>query len=160
MIISMITAMTPDYVIGINNQLPWHLPADLAHFKAITSGKPIIMGRKTYDSIGRPLPKRQNIVISRHAIIEHPDVLVVRSPQEALAATEQAPEIMIIGGAQLYESWLSRAHRLYITWVQAKIKGDTFFPTFGNEWAKVSSQKHEADEKNRYHYQFDLYERV
>lgn len=125
--LSLVVAMTPDRVIGREGGLPWHLSADLQHFKAVTMGHPIVMGRKTYESIGRPLPGRHNIAVTRSRDFAADGVTVVHSLDEALQAAGDAPEIMIIGGAQLYAATLPLADRLFVTQVQANVPGDTFF---------------------------------
>ena len=130
MIISMIVAMAHDRVIGLDNKMPWHLPADLQHFKKTTLGKPVIMGRKTYDSIGRALPGRLNIVVSRDSSLNIAGVTCVTSVEQALAAAEGVEEVMIIGGATIYEHFLSVANRLYLTFIDLETKGDTRFPDY------------------------------
>lgn len=159
MIVSLIVAMNHDRVIGMDNQLPWHLPADLAYFKQVTLGKPIIMGRKTYASIGRPLPKRTNIVISRTQTDFPPDVLHASNLQDALAQAGNASEVMIIGGAEIYQLFLPQATRLYITQVDCPCPGDTYFPELDAAWQKISSQAFQPDLKNAYPYCFEYYER-
>lgn len=159
--ISMIVALSTHHVIGKNNQLPWHLPADLAHFKSITMDKPIVMGRKTYVSIGRPLPGRRNIVISRHLDFKAEGCEVVHSLEEAFALVQDVEEVMIIGGAQLFEEALPKANRLYLTWVQGEIEGDRYFPAFdGSEWKEVAREERAADEKNAYDLSFVTLERL
>lgn len=128
--ISMIAALTPGYVIGRGNVLPWRIPDDLHHFKRTTRGKPVIMGRRNYLSIGRALPHRQNIVMTRQSDFQAPGCLVVGDAQAALETTAEAPEIMIIGGAEIYREFLPRADRLYLTWVATELVGDTWFPKF------------------------------
>lgn len=158
--ISLIVAMTPDRVIGLNNQLPWHLPADLKHFKQVTWGKPLIMGRKTYQSIGRPLPGRQNIVVSTSK--EHFDagVDVAVDLEQALQKSNTADEVMIIGGATLYNAFLPKADRLYITWVECSVNGDTYFPAFNlDTWQCLERRAYKADTKNPFDYCFELYQR-
>lgn len=129
MTLSIIVAMTDERVIGKNNQLPWHLSADLKRFKKITMGHPIIMGRKTYESIGKPLPGRQNIVVSKNPEYRAEGVTVAAGLCEALAACEQdSNEQFVIGGAALFEAALPQAHRLYLTLIHHPFKGDVFFP--------------------------------
>lgn len=153
--ISLIAAMAHHRVIGKDNQLPWHLPADLKHFKAITTGKPIIMGRKTFEAIGRPLPHRTNIVLTTHSQWSAPGVTVVNSWDEALLACGDAVEAMVIGGAQLYEQALPKASRLYITFIDAEIDGDAFFPQWElREWVEVERTVHPADQNNQYTMEF------
>lgn len=161
-LISMIVAMTPERYIGKDNQLLWHMPADLKFFKQTTLGKPVIMGRKTFDSIGRPLPGRTNIVLSRSNELPHPDVKLVNSIEQAieLAKQETADEIMIIGGGKIYELCLPLADKLYITQVQANIEGDTQFPEINeSEWEITHSLDGVVDEKNQYPHQFITYQR-
>ncbi len=133
--ITLIAALTPDRVIGRDNDLPWRIRADLRHFRRLTLGKPVIMGRRNYQSIGRPLPERTNIVISGNPAFRAEGCQVVRSPEEALELAGDAEEIMIIGGAEIYRHFLPLADRMYLTWVQAPIPGDTRFPRFDlEEW--------------------------
>ncbi|KOO13555.1 diacylglycerol kinase [Vibrio xuii] len=159
MIISMIAAMAQDRVIGIDNQMPWHLPADFAWFKRCTMGKPVVMGRKTYDSIGRPLPGRQNIVISRDASLVIEGVTTVTSIEEALAAAGSVEEVMVIGGGTIYEACLPKANKLYVTHIEAEIQGDTQFPAWGDEFKETYSEAYSADEKNAYDMRFVVLER-
>lgn len=128
MILSLIVAMTRQHVIGVNNSLPWNLPGDLKRFKQITLGSPIIMGRKTYDSIGRPLPGRRNIVISRQADLKIAGVEVVSSLKAAIELVVDLPEVFVIGGGQIFAEALPLAQRLYITWIESDIAGDAYFP--------------------------------
>ena len=159
MIISMIAAMAQDRVIGIDNQMPWHLPADFAWFKRCTMGKPVVMGRKTYDSIGRPLPGRQNIVISRDASLVIEGVTTVTSIDEALKAAGSVEEVMIIGGGTIYEACLPRANKLYVTHIEAEIQGDTQFPAWGDDFKETYSEAYSADEKNAYDMRFVVLEK-
>ena len=159
MIISLIAAMAEERVIGQDNQMPWHLPADLAWFKKNTVNKPIIMGRKTYESIGRPLPGRHNIVLSRQAGNDE-RVTWVKSVQEALIAAGEVEEVMIIGGGNIYLQFLPFATRLYITQIEAKLAGDTHFPDYTQQsWQVVYSETHLPDEKNPYVYRFEILEK-
>lgn len=159
-ILSMIVAHAADRVIGKDNDMPWHLPADLAYFKKTTLGKPIIMGRKTYESIGRPLPGRKNIVISRDSEYRVEGVEVVSSVDAALALVENVEEVMVIGGGAIYQHCLPAAQRLYITHIDANIEGDTFFPEYDlNVWEKMSNESRAADEKNQYQLDFAVYQR-
>ena len=159
--LSLIAAMTRDHVIGLDGDMPWHLPADLAHFKRLTSGKPVIMGRKTFDSIGRPLPKRRNIVITRNQQWSHEGVEVAHSLAAAIELTKSEPETMIIGGATLYDAALEAAHRLYITWIDATVTGDTHFPRWSETDFQVQSEEFRAkDEKNSYDLTFCTYHRI
>ncbi|MFA0125104.1 type 3 dihydrofolate reductase, partial [Vibrio sp. 10N.261.48.A2] len=131
MIISMIAAMANNRVIGKDNQMPWHLPADFAWFKRSTMGKPVVMGRKTYDSIGRPLPGRVNVVISRDESLEIEGVTTVTSIDQALELVSDVDEVMIIGGGSIYESCLPKANKLYLTYIDFDVDGDTQFPDWG-----------------------------
>lgn len=156
----MIVAHADDRVIGKDNDMPWHLPADLAYFKKTTLGKPVIMGRKTYESIGRPLPGRLNIVISRDASYQAEGVTTVLSVDKALEVAGDVEEIMVIGGGAIYAHCLDKADRLYITHIKAKVDGDTTFPAYDLQfWNKVSSELRPADDKNLYDLDFCVYER-
>ncbi|MDX1455193.1 MAG: type 3 dihydrofolate reductase [Gammaproteobacteria bacterium] len=148
MILSMIVAMGENHAIGKDGGMPWHLPADLQYFKRVTMGKPIIMGRKTFESIGRPLPGRPNLVITRSEDFAPEGVDVHSSPEAALAAVADVDEAMIIGGGRIYAELLPQADRLYVTFIHADFEADTFFPELGNEWQEVSREDHAADEKN------------
>ena len=155
MIISLVVAMDRNRLIGRNQQLPWHLPADLRHFKEITMGKPILMGRKTWESIGRPLPGRTNVVVTGSTDFQAPGCIVSHSIEEALAAVENHKEIMVIGGAHLYQQLLSRAERIYLTLVDHAFAGDTWFPELDErDWKETSRQDHDPDQKNPYRYSF------
>lgn len=160
MIISLIAAMAEDRVIGKDNQMPWHLPADLAWFKQNTLNKPIIMGRKTYESIGRPLPGRHNIVLSRQAGNDE-RVTWVTSAQDAIVAAGDVEEVMIIGGGNIYQQFLPFATRLYITHIEAKLDGDTTFPDYTQQnWKVTHSESHQPDEKNEYSYRFEILDKA
>lgn len=160
MIISIIAAMDRNRLIGNNNQLPWHLPADFAHFKSHTMGKPIIMGRKTYESIGKPLPGRKNIVLSRSPDTQFDGVECVSSFEEAVALVPDAEEVMIIGGSTIYEMLLPQVDRLYFTYVDAEFEGDAWFPEFDqNQWLEKESVTRKADEKNIYNCRFVMLEK-
>jgi len=154
--ITLIAAMGKDRVIGIDNRLPWHLPADLQHFKALTLGKPVVMGRLTWLSIGRPLPGRHNIVLSRDPALTIDGATVVTSPQAALAAAGDVAEVMIMGGAQIYRQFLPLATRLELTLVdQAVAGGDAFFPDYEDgSWRELTSTGHSRDERNSCDYRF------
>jgi dihydrofolate reductase len=159
-VLSMIVAMANNNIIGRNNDMPWHLPADLAYFKKITLGKPIIMGRKTFESIGRPLPGRRNIVISRDDHYQAAGIDVVNSVEQALALVDGNDEIMVIGGGAIYRHCLAKAERLYVTHIDANIEGDTQFPDFyDGTWLKVNSERRLSDDKNIYSLDFCVYER-
>lgn len=161
--IAMIAAMAKNRIIGADNDMPWHLPADLKHFKAITLGKAVIMGRKTYESIGRALPGRPNIVITSNADYSLSDATVVDSPESAFeVAKELSPEqsendeVMIIGGGTIYQSFLDKAATLYLTHIDLDVDGDTQFPDYeaAASWKEVSREAHSADEKNAHSYTF------
>lgn len=161
--LSIIVAMAHNRVIGLDNQMPWHLPADLAWFKKNTLNKPVIMGRKTFESIGRPLPNRHNIIISRHEDREvKPNISWVKSIDEALqlANTQQSSETFIIGGGNIYNQVLPIVNRLYLTHIDADLQGDTYFPDYSPEqWQVIYQEDHLADDKNSYPYQFQILER-
>lgn len=160
MIISIIVAIAGDNGIGKDNQLLWHLPADLKHFKNTTTGHTIIMGRKTYDSIGKPLPNRRNIVITRNEQLEISGATVVTSLQAATALCEAEEEVFVIGGAELYQHALPAAKRLYLTQVAGTYESDTFFPEINEEdWTEISREAHLPDEKNTVAYTFITFER-
>lgn len=160
--IGLVAAMSRNHVIGRNNALPWSLPADLQRFKKITMGKPMIMGRKTYDSIGRPLPGRKNIVISRNPAFHADGVTVVGSLNAALEAADQAPEVMVIGGMNIYHQFLPRADRLYFTLIHSSIDdGDAFFPAYNRrDWRLVIEENHPADALNPFAYSFMTWQRI
>ena len=161
MIISLIVAMTDERVIGIENRLPWHLPGDMKWFRRHTLGKPVVMGRKTFESIGRPLPERTNIVISADANFRADGCTVVPSPERALVAAGGAPEVMVMGGASIYAQFLERADRLYLTLVHAPIEGDAFFPEFdASAWREVEREERGPDQTNPYPYSFTVQERI
>lgn len=159
--IALVAAMANNNVIGLNNQMPWHMPADLAHFKKVTLGKPVIMGRKTYDSIGRLLPGRRNIIISRQAAPEGLGADWVDSVDAALALVAEHDEVMIIGGAQLYQQMLDRADRLYLTHIGLDTAGDAYFPNYQQQqhWKLVWEEEHLANEQNPFPYRFVLLEK-
>lgn len=158
--ISMIAAMAKGRVIGKDNAMPWHLPADFAWFKQNTLGKPVIMGRKTYESIGRPLPGRRNIVISRDAHWSAEGVESTTSIDAALEMVAGVEEAVIIGGGSIYEMCLPLADILYLTFIDADIDGDTRFPDWGNEWSVASTEHYTSDEKNSYDMEFVVLERT
>ena len=158
--ISIIVAASENNVIGREGELPWRLSDDLKHFKAITMGKPIVMGRKTWESIGRPLPGRQNIVITRQAGFVAAGCDVVSSTAEAVTTAGDVAEIMVIGGSDIYALFLPQAQRVYLTRVHAEVEGDAFFPALGEEWHLVSDEAHTADAGNEYDVSFRIYERA
>ncbi|MCF2947675.1 type 3 dihydrofolate reductase [Paraglaciecola aquimarina] len=167
--ISMIAAMANNRVIGANNGMPWHLPADLKHFKRTTLGKPIIMGRKTYESIGRALPGRLNIVVTSDRNYVLDDATVVNSCEQAISVAtthfsdgeNTNAEVMIIGGGTIYLHFLPFCHRLYLTQIDLTVAGDTYFPDYQAEsdWQEIESESHQSDEKNAYDYRFVTFEK-
>lgn len=159
--ISLIVAVSPDGVIGKNGKMPWHLPADLQYFKSITMGKPIVMGRKTWESLGRPLPGRKNIVLTRDENFSAEGCTVIHGLDELAQAVGGADEVMIIGGAELYRQMLPRAEHIYMTRVACDVEGDTWFPEFNKaEWKTGFIEAHDADEKNPCAYTFIRYDRI
>ena len=159
--LSIIVAISENNAIGKNNQLLWHLPADLKHFKEITSGHPIIMGRKTYDSIGRPLPNRRNIVVTRNANLAIDKVEVVTTVEDAISLCNKENEVFIIGGAEIYKHALPHTSKIYLTTVHQKYEADVFFPSLNhNEWREVDKEYYPADEKNSVAYTFSTLERI
>jgi len=164
--LSMIVAVAQNRVIGRNNALPWYLPNDLKYFKQTTLGKPVIMGRKTYESIGKPLPGRTNIVITRQADYQPEGVKVVSSVEDARALAESVclidgqEEAMIMGGAEIYALCLPVCDRLYLTEVHAEVEGDAWFPEYDkSEWHEVAREDFAAEGPNPYDYSFVVYER-
>lgn len=154
-----VVAMAEGRVIGRDGGLPWHLPADLAHFKRLTLGHTVLMGRKVYDSIGKPLPERRNLVISRNPSFQAPGCTVVHSPEEALEAAGAVPELMVIGGEQVYRLFLELVTRVELTLVHANVPGDTFFPELPSSWREVARRERPADEKNPHDLTFLTLER-
>lgn len=160
----MIAAMANNRVIGANNTMPWHLPGDLKHFKKTTVGKPIIMGRKTYESIGFALPGRLNIVLSSNADYSLTDASTVTSCEQALQLAQayfnsqdiSIPEVMIIGGGTIYRYFLPYCQTLYLTQIMLDVQGDTYFPDYRAQytWHQTSQQSHKADDNNAYDYEF------
>ncbi|WP_072242727.1 dihydrofolate reductase [Anoxybacillus suryakundensis] len=161
-LISIIVAMDRNGVIGYNNTLPWHLPADLAYFKHVTMGHPIVMGRKTFASIGRPLPGRINIILTRDkTFLVNSNVQVIHSMDNIRQIEQQYGHVFIIGGAQVFEQAMSLADRLYVTHIDATFTGDTFFPPIDEkQWTLRTAQPGVQDEKNRYPHTFCIYERA
>ncbi len=164
--LALIWAMARNRVIGRNNTLPWRLPADLRHFRGITTGHPVVMGRKTFESLGKPLSGRTNIVLTRDAAFSPDGCLVARALDEAMAlATRHVmpadPLIFIIGGENLYRQTLARADRLYITLVDTVVEGDAYFPDFpAADWQETERETHAADDKNPYPYTFLTLQRI
>ena len=160
MTISIIVAVDRNRLIGRDNRLPWHLSADLKRFKRITMGKPIIMGRRTHESIGKPLPGRTNIVVSANPAYQAPGCVVAQSLSAAIDAAGDADEIMIVGGARLYEQAMPLADRIYLTEVEASFTGDTWFPPIDwGVWQEKQRDAHGADENNPHPFAFVLLER-
>ena len=163
--ISLVVAASTNNVIGRDGELPWHISEDLRHFKAVTMGHPIVMGRRTFESIGRALPGRLNIVVTRNSRFTAEGCTVVDSPAAALRAAEAAEqgadEVMIIGGSEIYRLFLPMAHRIHMTRVEADIEGDATFPPLEpNEWRIVDEQRFEADESREYTVSFQTLDRA
>lgn len=160
--ITLIVAMGKNREIGKENQLLWHLPKDLKHFKELTSEHPIIMGRKTYESIGKPLPNRTNIVISRKNDWFEEGILIVGSIKEAVKFAKKIDEeVFVIGGGNIYEQTIDLADKLEVTLVDAVLDADTFFPKINEKiWQKTNEERHQKDEKNEFDFCFQTYERV
>ena len=153
--VSLVAAVARNGVIGRDGELPWRLPGDLRYFKALTLGKPVVMGRKTWESIGRPLPGRRNVVITRQPGYAADGAEVVSSPEAALSLLEGEAEVMIIGGEAIYRAFLDRATRIYLTEVDADVEGDARFPDLGrSEWAETSREAGVPDERDEHAYRF------
>lgn len=161
MTVSLICAVSENGVIGRDNTLPWHLPADLKHFRKLTMGHPIIMGRKTHQSIGRALPGRTNIVITRQEDFRSNDCLIVHSLSEALTTCQKEEEVFVIGGASVYREAFEQAHRLFLTKIHENFEGDTFLPTVDERiWRLTHREDFEADDKNPFAYSFLTLEKI
>ncbi|MFQ5703328.1 MAG: dihydrofolate reductase [Gemmatimonadales bacterium] len=161
MIVSLVAAMSENGVIGMKGDLPWHLPTDLARFKELTTGHTIIMGRKTFDSVGRPLPNRRTIVVTRDENFVREGVVTSNSIEQALTLVDGEDEVFVVGGGEIYRLALPLVDRIYLTVVHAELEGDTFFPHIDTtEWTLVRDERHEADAKHGYAYSFQLYERL
>ena len=161
MVVSLIAAMGENRVIGIHNKLPWHLPADLRRFRHITMGKPILMGRKTFESIGKALPGRTNIVVTRAAGYRAEGCIVASGIDDALTLCRESQEVMVIGGASLYEQMLMRADRMYLTLIHEAFPGDTVFPPFdASEWRETDRLNCDPDHENPFSYSFVVLRRV
>ena len=159
--ISIIAAMARNRVIGKENKLPWRLPADLQHFKRLTMGKPMIMGRKTWESLPGLLPGRPHIVVSRNRDHQAPGASLVHSLEEAIRQAGDAPEIMIVGGANLYVQALSLAQRIYLTEIDLDVEGDAWFPEFdAAQWQETAREEHKADRMNPVDYRFITLEKI
>lgn len=158
--LSLIVAIGENNEIGKGGKMPWHLPADLKHFKALTLGKPVIMGRKTFEAIGKPLPERRNIVVTRNPDWHTQECETAASLTDALVLAAGAREIMLIGGGELYREALPRAQRIYLTRVHSRFEADTFFPALDSaEWRETAREDHAADEHNPFAYSFTILER-
>ena len=164
--ISFVVAMGDNRAIGKDGGMPWHMPADLAYFKRVTMGKPMIMGRKTFESIGRPLPGRDSIVVTRDrnwkaggAIAVH-DIETALETARSAATARGVDEIAVIGGASLYEALMDRADILYVTELHSRFDADTYFPEAGSGWKEMSREKHAADERNPVAFDFVVLERA
>ena len=155
--VKIIVAMSKNRIIGNNNELIWKLSSDLKRFKELTTGHSVVMGRKTYESIGRPLPNRRNIIITRNLEYKVDGCEIVSSLEEALLLTNN--DCFIIGGGEIYNQSIELADRIYLTLVHKEFEGDTTFPELGKEWAKMSRKDFESDEKNEYNYSFIEYDR-
>jgi dihydrofolate reductase len=159
-VVTLIVAVADSGVIGRGNTLPWHLPADLQRFKRITMGKPILMGRKTFESIGKPLPGRENIVVTRDPNYRRDGIRVVHDADGALCAAGDAPEVMVIGGAELFRAFLPRAGRIHLTRVHGNIAGDVRWPALNERvWQVVEREVHPADERHAYAMTFEVWEK-
>ena len=153
--------MARNGVIGAGGKLPWRLPADLKHFRQITMGKPIVMGRKTHESIGRPLPGRENIVVTRDQNFRAPGCTILDSLEAVFEHCGGAEEVMVMGGAELYRQLLHRTDRIHLTEVHAEIGGDTYFPPWSREeWRELAREDHPADGQNRHPFSFIVLERI
>lgn len=159
--ISLIAAMDEEHLIGASNALPWHLPADMQWFRKQTMGKPILMGRKTFASIGKPLPGRLNIVLSRNRQLKLEGCSLIHDLDLLQSVAGHAPEVMVIGGSEIYEQTLPRACRMYLTGIAASFEGDAWFPDFNAaEWTEGFREEHAADALNRWPYCFRILERI
>ena len=162
MIVSAIAAMTKNRVIGKNNQIPWYLPADLKYFKKTTINHHVIMGRKCFESVGKPLPKRTNIILTRNPYYVGNGIITTNSKQEALeiAHANGEEEVFILGGGEIYDMYMTDVDKIYLTILDTELDGDVFFPEFDlTEWNLESEEKHQADDRNPYDYTFLVYTR-
>jgi dihydrofolate reductase len=158
--ISIIASIGKDNELGLHNKLLWHLPDDLKSFKEVTTGHTIVMGKKTFESIGRPLPNRKNIVLTRDQNYEAEGCIIAHSPEEILKFVNNDDEIFIIGGGEIYKIFLPLANKLYLTEVDASLPADTYFPKFSKvDWKLVSSDKHGIDEKHAFPFSINIYEK-
>jgi dihydrofolate reductase len=153
--------MSDNRVIGRDNALPWHLPADMKLFKTLTMGHAVIMGRKTFDTVGKPLPGRRNVVLTRDRAWRRTGVEACYDLDEALSLVASDSEVFVAGGAEIFHQALKRADRIYLTVVHANVTGDAFFPSFSlSQWRLVEDQTHESDERHAYGFSFRRYERA
>lgn len=161
MILSLVVAVSKNNVIGVDNGLLWQMPADLKHFKAVTTGHSIIMGRRTYESIGRPLPGRRNIIVTRQEDFKADGCELAHSLQDAVDLCSKEQEAFIVGGGEVYKQAIHAADKIYLTRIYNTFKGDTVFPKINfSEWRLTKYLKHHSDEKNPYDYSFSEYERL
>ncbi|NQX59283.1 dihydrofolate reductase [Paenibacillus qinlingensis] len=159
MSISFIFAMDRNRAIGVNNKLPWHLPGDLKFFKNVTMGHPILMGRKTYESIGKPLPGRRNVILTQNTAYQAEGCEVIHAVDEAIDAFRDQ-ELFVIGGAEIFKLFASQVNRMYITYIEDEFEADTYMSDLNlSTWTLVSSEQGERNEKNPYEYYFRIYER-
>jgi len=158
--ISFVVAFDRKNVIGKDGGLPWRLPDDMKHVREVTSGKPLIMGRRTYTSIGRPLKGRTNIVLTRDPAFQQEGALTARSPEEALALAGDVPEVIVFGGAEVFRQFLPMADRIYLTQVDADVGGDTYFDFGWTDWLVVENTRHPADERHAYAFNFLTLDRI
>jgi dihydrofolate reductase len=158
--IAFVVAFDRRKVIGKDGRLPWRLPDDMRHVRKLTTGKPLIMGRRTYESIGRPLPDRTNIVLTRDPAFHPEGVVVARTPEEALTVAGDAPEVIVFGGAEVFRQFLPMTDRIYLTEVDADVGGDTFFDFDAADWRVLDSEEHPADERHAYPFKFMTLERI
>ncbi len=158
--ISIIAAMSANRAIGLENRLPWHLPEDLKRFKALTMNHHIVMGRKTYDSIGKPLPGRNTVIVTRNVDYAVPGCIAVNSIDAALTVSYGDEEVFFVGGADLYRQALDIANRIYLTEIQRVFDGDAFFPEFDpNQWSETSRERHRTEGDNGFEYHYVIYDR-
>ena len=158
--IAFVVAVDRNKVIGKDGGLPWRLPDDLKHVRELTLGKPLIMGRRTYESIGRPLPKRTNIVLTRDPAFHAAGVRVAHSKEDALTLAGDAPEIIVFGGGEIYRQFLPEVDRIYLTQVDASVEGDTHFDMGKDDWRVLTNERHEADERHVYSFNWLTLDRV
>ena len=160
MTISFVVAMSKNRVIGNKGTIPWDMPADFRYMRKITDGKPLIMGRKTHESIGKPLPNRKNIILTRDTSYKSEGCVVVHTQEDALKEASSFPEIIIFGGEGIYKMFLEKADKLYLTIIDTELEGDTFFPEYDkDEWKPIFHEKHNKDAENPYDYEFLTLER-